>query len=76
MAEGKRINVGARLMPATVEALDAAGERMGHKSRAFVIEVLAALYASQLNAETRIPVGLIPSDSHARHRVADKKSKK
>lgn len=61
----KRVNIGVRVMPKTVEALDAAGKRMGGKSRAFVIEVLTALYAQELNAETSIPVGLVPSDSRA-----------
>ena len=64
MAE--RVNTGMRLLPATVEALDAAGQRMGGKSRAFVVEVLAALYAGSLTAQTQVPVGMVPSDSRAK----------
>ena len=67
MAEdGKRVNIGVRLLPGTVAELDAAGDRMGGKSRAFVIEVLAALYARQLDADTQIPVGMVPADSRAK----------
>ena len=64
--DGKRINIGVRLLPATVAALDRAGERMGGKSRAFVVEVLTALYAGKLDAGTVIPVGMVPSDSRAK----------
>lgn len=71
MAE--RINIGVRLLPATVTALDAAGERMGDKSRAFVIEVLTALHAGSLNSKTEVPVGLVPSDSRAKKSVRKKK---
>ncbi|HET6574549.1 MAG TPA: hypothetical protein VFG68_13155 [Fimbriiglobus sp.] len=63
---GKRINIGVRLLPATVAALDRAGERMGGKSRAFVVEVLTALYAGKLDAGTVIPVGMVPADSRAK----------
>ncbi len=62
----KRVNIGVRLLPGTVTALDAAGERMGGKSRAFVIEVLAALFAKELNAKTAVPVGMVPADSRAK----------
>lgn len=72
MSKEKRTNIGVRLLPKTVDALDSAGERMGGKSRAFVIEVLTALYAGGLSTETQIPVGLVPSDSRARHKNAKK----
>lgn len=69
MAEGKRENTGMRLLPQTIAALDAAGERMGGKSRAFVVEVLAALYAGELDATTQIPVGMVPADARAKKGV-------
>lgn len=62
----KRVNIGVRLLPATVAALDQAGERMGGKSRAFAIEVLAALYAKELTADTVVPVTMVPADSRAK----------
>jgi hypothetical protein len=73
MSEEKRVNIGARLMPQTVAALDAAGVRMGNKSRAFVIEVLAALYADSLDAKTPIPAGMVPADSRASYRGKKRK---
>jgi hypothetical protein len=66
MPDGKRVNTGMRLLEGTVAALDAAGGRMGNKSRAFVVEVLTALYANRLDANTSIPVGLVPADSRAK----------
>lgn len=68
----KRVNIGVRLLPATIAALDAAGDRMGGKSRAFVIEVLAAMYAPTLSAETAVPVGMVPADSRAKRQPAAK----
>ena len=78
MADAKRVNTGMRLLEATIAALDAAGERMGGKSRAFVVEVLAALYAGKLDASTAVPVGMLPVDSRARNRTtkASKGAKK
>jgi hypothetical protein len=64
--DDRRMNTGMRLLKPTVAALDAAGERMGGKSRAFVVEVLVALYAHKLGAETAVPVGLVPGDSRAK----------
>ncbi len=66
MADGKRENTGMRLLPQTIAALDAAGERMGGRSRAFVVEVLTALYAKDLNATTSVPVGMVPADTRAK----------
>lgn len=69
MAEdSKRVNIGVRLLPGSVAELDAAGDRMGGKSRAFVIEVLTALFARQLDASTQVPVGMVPADSRAKKR--------
>ncbi len=65
-SNGQRVNIGVRLLPHTVAALDAAGDRMGGKSRAFVIEVLAALYAGGLTPQTAVPVGLVPADTRAK----------
>ncbi len=64
--DGKRVNIGVRLLPATVAALDAAGEAMGGRSRAFVIEVLAALHAGKLGPATAVPVGMMPQGSRAK----------
>jgi hypothetical protein len=66
MSDGRRVNTGMRLLEGTITALDAAGERMGGKSRAFVVEVLVALYAGRLDAHTQVPVGLVPGDSRAK----------
>lgn len=73
----ERINTGMRLLPSTVDAIDQAGERMGGKSRAFVVEVLVALYARGLTADTKIPVGMVPQDSRAKRtpKPAGKKPK-
>lgn len=76
MPDPMRINTGMRLLETTVEALDAAGERMGGKSRAFVVEVLAALYASRLDATTQVPVGMVPGDARTRTRTVAKKGAK
>lgn len=76
MSDAKRINTGMRLLETTVDALDAAGERMGGKSRAFVVEVLVALYASKLNAETAVPVGMVPGDSRAKKTARTNEAKK
>ena len=65
MGEVKRVNTGMRLLETTVAALDEAGKRMGGKSRAFVVEVLAALYAGQLDERTQVPVGMVPADTRA-----------
>lgn len=73
MPEAKRMNIGVRLMPACVSALDAAGERMGGKSRAFVIEVLTALFAAKLDGDTQVPVNLVPNDSRAKPQRKPKK---
>lgn len=62
----KRIPIGVRLLPSALKALDDAGERMGGKSRAFVVEVLTRLYAGQLDANTRVPVGAMPTGSRAK----------
>lgn len=70
--DGKRVNIGVRLLPATIAALDAAGDRMGGKSRAFVVEVLAALHAPALGPGTQIPVGMVPGDSRAKRQPAVK----
>ena len=61
----KRVGTGLRLLESTVAALDAAGERMGGKSRAFVVEVLVALYAGQLDADTPIPASMFPAGARA-----------
>jgi hypothetical protein len=74
--EGKRVNIGVRLLPGTVAALDAAGDRMGGKSRAFVIEVLAALHASALGPGTQVPVSMVPADSRAKKQPVAKKGRK
>ena len=74
--DGRRVNIGVRLLPGTIAALDAAGDRMGGKSRAFVIEVLAALNASSLGPNTQIPVGMVPADSRAKRQPAAKKKGK
>jgi hypothetical protein len=74
--DGKRINIGVRLLPGTITALDAAGVRMGGKSRAFVIEVLTAIHAGNLDAATSVPVGMVPSDSRAKKKPAGKGSGK
>jgi hypothetical protein len=71
----KRVNIGVRLLPGTVAELDAAGDRMGGKSRAFVIEVLTALYARQLDASTQVPVGMVPADSRAKKKPRSGKKK-
>lgn len=76
MGDAKRINTGMRLLEGTVAALDAAGERMGGKSRAFVVEVLAALYANKLDADTAVPVGMVPGDSRAKKQPRAKKGGK
>lgn len=74
--DGKRVNIGVRLLPATVAALDGAGDRMGGKSRAFVIEVLTALHAGALDANTSVPVGMVPVDSRAKKKPAPRAKKK
>jgi hypothetical protein len=61
----KRVNIGVRLMPHTIAAMDAAAERLG-KSRAFVIEVMTALIADSLTRETSVPLGMVPADSRTR----------
>lgn len=71
--DGKRVNIGVRLLPATVAALDAAGDRMGGKSRAFVIEVLAAIHASALGPGTQVPVSMVPRDSRLKRAKPKKK---
>lgn len=76
MADVIRLNTGMRLLETTVAALDAAGERMGGKSRAFVVEVLAALYAGKLDANTSVPVGMVPGDSRAKKQPRAKGGKK
>lgn len=73
MSEPRRVNTGMRLLEGTITALDAAGERMGGKSRAFVVEVLAALYADKLDAHTPVPVGMVPKDTRAKKQPAAKK---
>ena len=73
MSDGARVNIGVRLLPATVAALDAAAERMGGKSRAFVVEVLVALHAQSLNAGTAVPVGMVPADSRQKKRPMGKR---
>jgi len=62
----ERINTGVRLLPATVKALDDAADRMGGKSRAFVVEVLVALHAAELGPKTTVPVSLMPSNTRAK----------
>lgn len=76
MSDAVRLNTGMRLLETTVAALDAAGERMGGKSRAFVVEVLAALYADGLDAKTAVPVGMVPGDSRAKKQPRTKGGKK
>jgi hypothetical protein len=66
MSENLRKNIGVRILPSTIQALDDAGVRMGGKSRAFVVEVLVALHAASLNQNTQIGVGMVPSDSRAK----------
>jgi hypothetical protein len=63
------------LLPGTVVALDKAGERMGGKSRAFVVEVLTALFAEKLDSGTVIPVGMVPADSRAKPSIRKGKGK-
>jgi hypothetical protein len=65
-----RANTGMRLMESSIAKLDGAGDRMGGKSRAFVVEVLIALYADKLTAETQIPVGFMPSGSRKARRTS------
>lgn len=68
-----RVNTGMRLLPATIAAIDAAGKRMGGKSRAFVVEVLAALFAAQLDENTTVSVTMVPKDSRAKKSPRAKK---
>lgn len=72
MPEPRRVNTGMRLLEGTIAALDEAGERMGGKSRAFVVEVLAALYADKLDAKTAVPVGMQPSGTRAKKQPKEK----
>jgi len=76
VSNAKRINTGMRLLETTIAALDSAGDRMGGKSRAFVVEVLAALYAHELDANTVVPVGMVPGDSRAKKQTRKKGAKK
>ena len=76
MAGEARVNTGLRLLPATLAALDAAAARMGGRSRAFVVEVLAGLYAPRLDADTSVPVGLMPAGSRAKKRPPKPTAKK
>lgn len=63
--EAKRVNIGVRLLEQSVKKLDEATERTG-RSRAAVLELLVALHADEITAETQVPFGLIPSDSRAK----------
>jgi hypothetical protein len=72
MADQQRVNTGMRLLESTVAALDQAAERMGGKSRAFVVEVLTALYADKLDASTRVPVSMLPPDTRAKRKPKTK----
>jgi hypothetical protein len=76
MSEAKRVNTGMRLLETTIAALDEAGVRMGGKSRAFVVEVLAVLYADKLDANTVVAVGMVPGDSRAKKQPRTKKPRK
>jgi hypothetical protein len=62
----ERVQTGLKLLKSSVEALDAAAERMGGKSRAFVVDVLASMYASKLDGDTMIPASMTPAGSRAK----------
>jgi hypothetical protein len=68
MGESQRVNIGVRLLPHTIEAIDAAADRIG-KSRAFVIEVLVALYSKSIDEKTEIPITMIPVDGRGGKRT-------
>jgi hypothetical protein len=70
-----RNNIGVRLLPATIAALDAAAERTG-RSRAAVIEILVAMHAGSLNADTQVPVGVLPVGSRSKSETAPKRRAK
>lgn len=61
----KRVYLCIGLLPATVAALDAAGERTV-RSRAAVIEVLVGLHAAKLTADTRVPAAVAPVGARAK----------
>jgi hypothetical protein len=66
MADGQRVATGMRLLKESIDALDAAAERMGGKSRQFVVDVLIALYAHDLNGKTPVPADLMPSGTRSK----------
>lgn len=55
-----RILVATKLLPATVDRLDALADRMGW-SRAATVEVLVNTYSDGINKDTPIPAGAIPA---------------
>ncbi len=72
MAERK--NTGMRLLPETVERIDRASQRLG-RSRAAVVDIVVALHADGLTAETLAPLGSIPNGSRARRKNLGKKKR-
>ena len=69
----ERVNIGVRLLTHTIEALDAAGERLGGRSRAFVIEVLTAMYVESLTPDMAIPMDLMPPGARLKKTAKPKK---
>lgn len=57
-----RILIATKLMPETVEVLDAAADRIG-RSRAATLELLINSAATTLTADTLVPAGAIPIGS-------------
>jgi hypothetical protein len=70
----ERKNTGMRLTTTALAKIDAAAERLG-RSRAAVVEILATLYADNLDGSTMIPAAAVPGDSRQRKTVAKRKRK-
>jgi hypothetical protein len=64
--EMERVQTGLKLLKSSVDELDAAAERMGGKSRAFVVDVLAIMYARQLGGDTMVPLSMMPTGTRAK----------
>jgi hypothetical protein len=77
-AADKRVPFSTLLFPSTLTALDVAAERMGGRSRAFVIEVLTTLYAGSLTEATiaALAESALPPGTRTRKRAKAKRAPK